>query len=257
MTTTTLTILVTALGSILLECLLLVRGFQNKMLSRYPIFYTYIAVVLVETIVLTPLYFFRSQSQYEFLYWIALFFAVIVGSLIVLEIYRIALRGYPGTSRMARNALFFIFALATAKALVYNADGTLAWLRHVPAELERHLRIVQAFAIVAIVAVLLIYIIPINRNLKGILLGYSLFVGCSVVDLSLLSYFGKSFDRIWLIVQPFSYCFFLLIWVVALWSAAPEPVAAAPSETNYTNLSSGTSRELAKLNFDLRKAPRR
>jgi hypothetical protein len=253
---TTLTLLSIALGSVLLECLLLVRGFQNKLWSRFPIFYSYIAVVLVETVVLTPIYF-LNYSRYQRLYWASLFFDVIIGSLVVLEIFRITLRWYPGTSRMARNALFFIFALTAAKVIVYRANGTLAWLADVPVELERHLRIVQAFAIVAIVAVLLLYAIPISRNLKGLLLGYSLFVGCSVIDLSLVSYLGAAFDRAWLIVQPFSYCFFLLIWVVALWSAAPEPIPAPPSDKDYSDLASGTSRELGKLNFDLRKAPRR
>jgi hypothetical protein len=141
--------------------------------------------------------------------------------------------------------------------LVYKSDGTLAWLAKAPEQLERHLRIVQLFAILAIICVLLLYSIPVNRNLKGILLGYSLFVASSVFQLTLLSYFGDSFKHtIWPSIQPCAYVGFLLIWAIALWSAAPEPVVAPPSDSNYDDISTGTTRELGKLHFDLRKAPR-
>jgi hypothetical protein len=243
-------------GGIIVEFVLLLRGFQGKLFSRFPIFYSYILFVMVESLVTFG--FFRwAPDQYALVYWICLFSALALGSLVVFEIYRVALRAYPGTSRMARNALFFVFALAIAKALVYQSTGTLSWLAHAPVELERNLRIVQAFGILAIVCVLLLYAIPCSANLKGILLGYGLFVGSSVFQLSLLSHFGQSFRAIWTYAQPFSYLLFLFIWLRALWSPAPEPVApSVPAQEGYSQLASGTHEELAKLRFALRKAAR-
>src|SRR6201995_2577391 len=98
---------------------------------------------------------------------------------------------------MERNALLFVFALAVAKFIVYQSNGTLKSLAEVPTELERNVRVVQAFGVLVLVCVLLLYAIPCSRHLKGILLGYGLMVGCSVFDLSLLSRFGDSFKMVW------------------------------------------------------------
>jgi hypothetical protein len=158
---------------------------------------------------------------------------------------------------MARNALFFVFAIAVAKVIVYQSNGTLKWLAEVPTELERNVRVVQAFGILALACVLLLYAIPCSRHLKGILLGFGLMVGCSVFDLSLLSHFGDSFKMVWTYVQITSYLFFLTIWLYAMWSPVPEPLprVSGPGD-DYSQVASGTQEELAKLRFDLRKAAR-
>jgi hypothetical protein len=243
-------------GGIVIELMLLARGAKVKLTSRFPVFYAYILTVLLESLITYGFYHY-AQSQYALAYWVCLFFAFLVGSLVVFEIYRVALHTYPGTSRMARNALLFVFALAIAKALVYQSEGTLSWLARTPPELERNLRIVQLFAILAIVCVLILYRIPCSRNLKGILTGYGLFVGSSVFQLSLLSYFGESFKATWQYLQPFSYLVFLAIWMNTMWSPAPEPLPrAVVAGDDYSQVASGTQEELAKLRFDLRKAAR-
>jgi hypothetical protein len=244
-------------AGILLELLLLIRGVQGKLLPRFPLFFSYIFFVFLQSIVLFAIRHW-AEPLFKPAYWICQYIALVAGSLLVFEIYRVALRAYPGTSRMARNALFFVFALAVAKVLVYQSNGTLKWLAHAPMELERNVRVVQAFAVLAIACVLLLYAIPCSRHLKGILMGYGLLVGSSVFDLSLLSYFGDSFKMVWTYVQITSYLFFLLIWLVALWSPALEPLArSAPASDNYSEISSDTQEQLAKLRFGLRRAARR
>jgi hypothetical protein len=244
-------------AGIILELLLLLRGVRGKFFLRLPVFFSYILFVLTQSVLLYAVYHWAPQ-QYGTGYWICQFLAILIGSAVVFEIYRVALHSYPGTSRMARNALFFVFALTIAKVLVYQSNGTLSWLISAPAELERNLRVVQAFAILAIVCVLLLYAIPCNRNLKGILLGYGLFVGSSVFELSLLSHFGDSFKTVWAYMHTFSYLFFLMIWLVALWSPAseplPKPVENVPE--SYSELTSDTQAELSKLRLGFRKAAR-
>jgi hypothetical protein len=243
-------------AGIILEIVLLFRGFQGRLLSRFPVFYSYILAVLLESIVTFG--FFRwAPKHYAIAYWICLFLALLMGSLVVFEIYRITLRPYAGTSRMARNALLFVFALAVAKVLVYKSNGSLPWLAHAPAELERNLRVVQALGIFVILCILLLYAIPCSRNLKGILLGYALFVCSSVFQLSLLSHFGSAFKHIWVVLQPFSYLCFLVVWLYFLWSPAPEPVhEPETSPEDYSRIASDTQQELAKLRLGFRKAER-
>jgi hypothetical protein len=95
--------------------------------------------------------------------------------------------------------------------------GPAWWPAKDVAEIERNLRAVQGFAILALLVVIVGYAIPRDRQLKGILAGYTLFVANSIVQLSLLSHLGASFQRIVVYLQPFTYDLVLCIWVVALW----------------------------------------
>src|SRR6516165_11785992 len=176
----------------LLEVLLLLRGIQTKWARRFPIFYSYHVLILVESLLIFGLYSWAPRL-YPPVYWTCEFVGVLLGSLILLEIYRVALRQYPGTARMARNLLGFVFAIALAKALVGHSYGAFWWPAKTYAEVERNLRVVQMFAILALVIVIVAYHIPRGRHLKGIFAGYGLFVALSVMELTLSTFFGKSF----------------------------------------------------------------
>jgi len=104
-------------GGILLELLLLLRGIQTNWVRRFPIFYSYHVFILVQSLGLFGVYFWFS-ALYRGTYWTCEFIALLMGSLILLEIYRVALRRYPGTARMARNLLGFVLAMAVANAVL-------------------------------------------------------------------------------------------------------------------------------------------
>jgi len=209
------------------EFALLLRGIRGKLPPRFPLFYSYIAFVLLQSILLYYYIYRRGpeSNAYRDAYWICESICLILGSLVLFEIYRIALRPYPGTARIARNLLYFVFALAFAKVLVNQSYGSVWWPAATIEELERNLRVVQGFAILAIAVALIGYSIPCSRNLKGIMFGYGLFVANSIVQLSLLSHLGLWFHTVMLYTQPFSYFVVLCIWTATLWSPAPEPVS--------------------------------
>jgi hypothetical protein len=215
-----LTQIIWAVG-VFLQFLLLLRGVQAKWQRRFPLFYSYNLFVFLEDVSLFALYQWFPR-RYAPAYWICEFVAVVLGSLVLFEVYRVALRPYPGTARMARNLLGFVFALTSAKALVNHSYGAVWWPARDAAELERNLRTVQAFAVLALVIVILVYAIPRGRHLKGILAGYGLLVANSVVQLSLLSHLGSSFQSVLVYIQPFTYDIVLCIWTAALWSAEAE-----------------------------------
>jgi hypothetical protein len=204
-------------AGVFLLFLLLLRGIQGKWSKRFPFFYAYNLFVFLEALSLSVLYH-RASRWYPPAYWICEFVAVVLGSLVLFEIYRVALRPYPGTARMARNLLRFVFALACAKVIVNQSHGSAWWPARDAVELERNLRIVQAFAVLALIIVIVVYAIPRDRHLKGILAGYGLFVANNIVQLSLLSHLGSSFQSLFVYIQPLSYDVVLCIWTAALWS---------------------------------------
>jgi len=243
--------------AILLEALLLVRGLQKNLLRRFPIFYSYLFLILVDD-------FFRFSvyrwfpSHYSQVYWATQFPALVVGSAVIFEVYRVALRAYPGTARMARNLLSFVFAMIFANSLANFSGSIFLRLVERAEELERNLRIVQALAIFMLVSVFLWYAIPFGRNLKGILFGYGLFVGVRVLQYGLRYYFWDDIKPLWPYAQAISFLMVLGVWAGALWSVHPVPevVPVPPLERDYEVLVASTrgqfQRALARLGWAAR-----
>jgi len=105
---------------------------------------------------------------------------------------------------------------------------------------------VQSLAIIALVALFLFYAIPFGRNLRGILLGYGLFVGISVIQLTFVTNTASRFNRFWAHVSPGSYLMVLGLWALHLWSYAPnpEPKRAVRLEEQYQRIAAATGQRL-------------
>ena len=215
--------LISASGG-LLEILLVVRGGKMRLLARYRFFYSYLAsVVLVSIVMFRALAVGANSALYRDLYWPLQFVTLVTGYGILLEIMNHVLRPYPGADRFARIsglaafAAIFCFALIAPRIMPHWSGGTVI-------EFERDMRCVQAIFISGLLAVIFYYLIPLGRNMKGMMVGYGLYIVTSLVSLAVRSYAGTSFDKIWEIVQPLSFDLSLLIWLVALWSYCPNPV---------------------------------
>jgi len=240
-----------------LGAVMLFRGLRQRLLLKYPVFYLYIAFVLLED--LLRFYIYRwHPAIYPQTYWVTDFFGLVIGSGVVFEIYRSGLSAYPGTARMARNLLLLVFTLAFAKVLVSTSYGSLWWPAETTAELERNLRIVQASALIALVTLFLLYAIPFGRNLKGILSGYCLYIAVSLVQLTLVSHFGNNIQRLWSYVNSVSYLIALCIWTGALWSheVSPETSPIIELEYNYEALRAATRLRLQETRARLGRAVR-
>jgi hypothetical protein len=90
--------------------------------------------------------------------------------------------------------------------------------------LERGFRVIQALLLLGIGGVVVYHRIPLNRNLKSMLVGYNLYVSASLIILALRVYIGMRVNPTWRILQPLSYDAALVVWAVGLWSYSPPPV---------------------------------
>ena len=240
-------------SGIALEIALLVRGLRGQLVRRLPIFYAYIAFVALQEF--ARLLVQSNKRIYWDVYWLTEFLGLAMGSLIIFEIYRVSLRAFPGAARMARNALTFVFLTAVAKALA-NVWASGGWrLDSTAFEVERALRTVQAAAILALVALFLVYSIPFGRNLRGILLGYGLFIGQRVICLTFMPPQGHHF---WFYAYSAGYLVTLIVWLSHLWWYEASPVAnnAVPSDREYQSIAAATQRRLRAMRASVRKAVR-
>jgi hypothetical protein len=217
---------------ICLEVLVLVRGFQEKLYRPFPIFYGYLLFVTLDDFLRIAVYRWLPDHYFP-VYWVTQFLSLAIGSGIIFEIYRVALRPFPGAARMARYLLLVVFGAIFARTLIGSSNGLFAWLEEASVVLERDLRIVQALAIAALVLLFVWYAIPFGRNLKGILVGYSLFVGMSILRFTLLAYSWNEIKSFWPYAGAVSFVVVLGIWARALWSLQPMPVAETKLESDY------------------------
>jgi hypothetical protein len=240
-------------SSIALESAVLFVGLRSRLTSRFPLFYVYIAFVLFQDLI-TPA-FEGNKSLYKVVYWSTEFSGLLLGSLVVFEICKVSLRAYPGTARVARNALAFVFLVALAKGF-WNLLHFSSWeLKTTALEIERALRTVQAAAILSLLLLFLVYSIPFGRNLRGILLGYGLFVGERVICLTFVSQAEHNF---WFYAYSASYPAALGLWLAHLWSyqPTPEPNVNVELESDYQRLAAHTRRRLQDVRGYVRKAVR-
>jgi len=239
-------------ASIALEIALLTRGVWAGLVRRYPVFYVYIVFVLCQDFV-RYLAFLWNDRAYEVTYWATEFLAVAMGCFVVLEIYRVALRPFPGTARMARVVLLFLFFVALA-AVAVNALKDSEWLIKTTAlQFELSLRTVQGVSILALVILFIFYSIPFGTNLRGILLAYGLFIGERIVVLTFLPPRGHHF---WFYAYSASYPVVLGLWLAHLWAnmPCPEPNSKPRLEEDYQRIVARTRRRLQAARGSLRKA---
>jgi hypothetical protein len=245
-------------GGLLFEAVLLMRGFFSALLRKYPLFYSYIFVVFASEVLRMVAH--RWQPGiYNEVYWITQFIALIGGSAVMFEVYQIGLASFPGTARIARNILFLVFALLLAKSIAIASPGGLwAWITQTPVDLERDLRSVQAIALIALVGLFRAYAIPVDRNLKGILVGYGLFVASGVVQLAAVSRWWTGAQNLWSYAQPLCYLLVLGVWVNALWSYQPAAArtSSAGAAMDYEIVASTTRRRFQKAYSELLKSVR-
>jgi hypothetical protein len=242
-------------GGVTIEILLLVRGQQTRLLSRYPAFYFYMFFVLSQSFLRLYVYHWKF-SLYAYTYWSTEFIGILVGCGVVFEIFRVGLRAYTGASRMARTSLLLLFLVALVVAAASTASDPRWWAEAAITELQRAMRLVQAFSLFVLVLLCLHYSIPFGRNLRGILFGYGLFVAGSVIWLT-FAYTGSGrFRNFWFYLYPLSYDISLFVWIGHLWGYRPNPQTkeSAQFERQYERIAAATKTRLQEARSYLDKA---
>lgn len=229
------------------EAFVLVRSIREKLYAKYPAFYFYLSTVLLLELLRFSVLTLYPLAHRAF-YWYTEFLAATIGYAVILEIYNQALKSSPGAARMAKTALWVVLGAIILKVTV-DALSRPAWSpAATSAELERNLRTVQALLLMAIISLLAYYAVPIGRNLKGITLGYSLYVCASVMSLAFGSLPGYALRPEWRHVQPIAYLAALFIWGCTLWSYQPNPESEDKPEIerDYRLIAEQTRRVLSR-----------
>ena len=234
-------------GAIALETVILLRGSTTGLLKKYPLFYSYIGCVLVKEIIGLSTNVF-APKLYEPLYWPTELATILASYAVIIEVFRCATRHKPGIRRLTQNALLSVFILTLAYAASDLWHGGFTFLSRAIADLGRDLRYVEAAILLVMLWLFVRYRIPLGRNLRGVIVGYSFWVGVNVVNLAFWFLPGNEFSILLRGLLPATYAVTLVIWCVTLWSAHPEPVPPAETtiERDYELLAAKTQAILAR-----------
>ncbi len=238
--------------AIALEVVILFRSALTGLLKKYPLFFTYIGCVLLTEIIglLTNA---LAPKLYERLYWPADLATILASYAVMVEIFRWSTRHKPGIRRLTQSALLTVFALTIGYAASNIVHGTFSSPSRAVAALGRDLRYVEAGVLLLMLWLLLRYRIPLGRNLLGLLIGYSFWVGINVVNLAFWFVPGNEFSNLLRGLLPATFLLTLGVWCVTLWSAHLEPMQ--PTETkierDYELLAAKTQAVLARTSTRL------
>lgn len=233
---------------IVLICVAIWRRF----ISNYWAFYLYLTLLLVVG-VLRYYVLATDQNAYLWVYWWTKFLAVSAGFCVIWEIFNQTLAHYPGVLRVARFLVSSTFVIAVSNASVGAMNGrTLDFVRSV-VRLERNMLALQGVLLVLLAVLIVYYGIPLGRNSKGLLCGYCLYLGTSVILLTMQSALGPAIQPRVDQLRQASYLVAVFIWVATFWRYEPNPVPAAANdlEQDYAILAEQTANMMAKARAHL------
>src|ERR1700730_1089941 len=232
------------LGGLLIEVVILVRSVLGRSLAKYPLFYLYIASVLAASMTLYVMAIVRPAVHG--LYWPKQYVTLFLGCGVIFEVSRHVFAQRVTLDRIARWTMLVTFG-AIFLSVAMQAFVLPHWnVTTNTADLERDLRIAQAIVLMTILFLSGYYGIGIGKNIKGMILGFGIYVGASVLSLTIRLLVGARFSSAWQIIQSSAYFVALSIWAVALWSYEAEPAAGPPSISGgeYQILAGRTQRGL-------------
>jgi hypothetical protein len=230
---------------LVLQGFILYRGFCGRLLSRYPLFYLYIGSSLIGTCTMSVV-FFTHWEPYAAWYWPTQYATMLAGCGVIIEMLRYIPFSYRDIRGLAAIIQYVLLAAVICfVAACFLTPGVFKVVA-IDVLLERDFRLAQALILLFIAGIVFRYELPIGRNVKGIFLGYGLYVGASLVTLAIDRYAGSRFDAVWAFVQPFSYTVSHVIWLVTLWRFHPGPVLQMESEGQWTRAACSKEQELGR-----------
>src|SRR5690348_402960 len=236
------------------EAALLVRATRTGMFKRFPVFFLYVACVLAKDLLSIPIYS-HLPSVYAAFYYTAELILAAIGFGILVEIYRRSLKHYPG---VARFFTVFFAVVFLAVIIAVSVGSSASSFARVVAELEQDLRQSQATLLCCLLALFLYYRIAVGKNLRGLVMGYSLLVGSQVITLTFALRVPAGVGAFMREAEPVFYALSLLIWLAALWNPQPEIAPAVPCgiERDYERLAAATRTMLVRARTQLAKVAR-
>jgi len=235
-----------------LELALFVQLVRGKLARIYPLFFSYLLAVILQSIAVAVLY---RQTNLDKLTvwkiaWATQGVAVLMRSLALAELNRRVLSRYVGIWALA-SRLFFLVAAAVIAYDLALSRGKWQWLI---LNGIRGLELAMAAVIVTMLIFAHYYRVPVNHLQRALAVGLCLYSSFYVINYSLLERIVQQHAVLWNFLGIFAFIASLLVWIgAANRYAESEELALSPaiSPELHGKLSSEVNTRLYLLNRQL------
>lgn len=199
--------------------MLLVRAVRGRFVARFQLFYSYLAFVFVWTAIAWAVSFLRPES-YRSLYWANFTLMLLVEFAVILEISDHIFVPYPAIRKLGRVivgtvSLVFLF-LYVIPCFLQTQPSTKLFL-----SFARGASLTKVVIVTLILLTARRYLLPLGRNISGMMFGFSIYLSVSVANFAAAGEFGTVYASFLRVLFPLSYTLCLLVWTVALWRYEP------------------------------------
>lgn len=238
----------TLIGLVLLS-LLVWRARVARLLSLFPVFYSYIIYVLCGTVTLTAIYAIRPR-WYATGFWFHELVCVLVEFAVLVEIADHMFQPFPAIRNLGR-ALTILLSVALGLIYILPAISKSQDMDRGLLDFSLRTSLTKA----AILAVLFFaarhFDLKLGKNVAGLMLGFSIYVGVNVTNFAAaLSFAAALYAKTLWLMSPSAYCLCLLVWTIGLWELAPMPRTDSVRPAASGN-SEALTLELARFNSAL------
>jgi hypothetical protein len=210
-----------------LEGLLTYRLVKGGLWRHYPFFSFYVAFVITQSLSGIAILHW-APAVYPAWYWRAGSVHICLRFLVIWEVFR---HLFPQTSPLrrmvSRQATLGTLALISVSTGMLWAFQTFSTSHSVYLAMERSFGFVQALLILAVLTLARYYQLPVGRNIWGIAVAFGLYNSLSTATSALMDIKRVSFFPYFRFLSPFSFVAMLGMWTWALWTYAPNQIAAA------------------------------
>jgi hypothetical protein len=242
--------MVVSVCAFLFDGLLVLRGARSRLFRVFPLFYSYLVYSFCASLALYAVYFSWSDSQsYRSAFWINYLITILAEFMVLVEISDQVFRAFPAIRNLGRA---LTGAISIGFGLVYILPAVFEPASRSLAILDFSLRasITKAVILATLFYAARHYGSKLNRNVAGIMLGFSLYLAMNIVIMAAAKAFGRSaFAQILWAMLPAASLLCVVVWTNALWQVIPVAETSRPSGADPE----GVALALMRFNSELSK----
>jgi hypothetical protein len=228
--------------SLLVEAVFCLRGLRLKLCGKFPMLYSYVAYILLTSVV--GLVLFAAHSPYySSVFWLIFISYMMAEFAIVGEISDHLFFPYPSIRYLGRALV--IFGSALSFLFVLGVLGQPHRMDEAILEFAQRMLIAKFLVILLMLLPTVYYHIGVTSVVKRVIGGFTFFISIGVCNFGVRETLGMAFSPIFSIIGQASFIAMLLIWTRALWNPGLEQLGPPP-----LSLDPGRRSDWALVQFD-------
>ncbi len=222
-------------SAILLEGMLLWRLSKHGLASRYPHLTVFVLYRFLGDAILFPINHYKPD-WFAVAYWRLEAITLSLQFLVNWEFFRGAFAQRSTLHDIAWKMLLTV-ELCTLPAIILlswrQASSTHYLYLHLSPVVEQYFCLAQAILLLTPATVAWYYRVQLGRNLRGLCLGFGIYLLVRSVNFAGLQVF-HGFVPYWRLLTPMTFIGMIAVWLWAFWEYAPSPEQARLDEDQYS-----------------------